>query len=206
MRLGRNQHLAAEMAAFLFRCELVLEVNAGRTRFDEGLHDLEGVERSAETCLGVRHDRREPGVDRQAVAFRRFDLVGALQRAVDALGEFRGSIGGVKRLVGIHGGRRVGIGRDLPARQVDRLQAGAHHLHGLIARQRAERVHEVLLVDELPQAVRAVLGQAVADLNRTAQALHILGRIWAFDTVEPALRSGRNEVVKIGHRRSPKQL
>ena len=66
MRGGRDQHLAAEMAALLLRRELVLEVDAGGARLDEGLHDLEGVERAAEAGLGVGDDRREPGVDRQA--------------------------------------------------------------------------------------------------------------------------------------------
>ena len=199
MCLCRDQHLAAEMAALLFRSELVLEMHAGSARLDKGLHDFEGVERPAEAGFGIGYDRREPGIDRQARAFRRFDLVGALQRAVDPLGEFRCGVGRVKRLVGIHGGRRVGIGRDLPAGQVDRLQAGAHHLHGLIAGQRAKRIDEILLVDELPQAVRAVLGQGVADLHRTAQALHIRSRIRAFDAIEAALRGGRDKVVKSGH-------
>jgi hypothetical protein len=71
MRRGRDQHLAAEMAALLFRRELVFEVDAGGARLDEGLHDLEGVERAAEAGFRVGDDRREPGVDRQAVAFRR---------------------------------------------------------------------------------------------------------------------------------------
>ena len=66
MRRGRDQHLAAEMAALLLRSQLVLEVDAGRTRLDEGLHDLEGVERSAEAGFRIGDDRREPGVDRQA--------------------------------------------------------------------------------------------------------------------------------------------
>ena len=35
---------------------------------------------------------------------------------------------------------QVGVGRDLPAREVDGLQAGLDHLHGLVAGQRAERV------------------------------------------------------------------
>ena len=155
MGRGRDQHLAAEMAALLFRRELVLEVHAGSTRLDEGLHDLEGVERTAETGLGIGDDRREPGLDRKALAFRRLDLVGALQRAVDALGKLRRGVGRIERLVGIHGDGGVGVGGDLPAGEIDRLQAGAHHLHRLVAGERAERVDEILLVDELPQPVRA---------------------------------------------------
>ena len=84
MRGRRDQHLAAEMAALLLGRQLVLEMDARRTRLDESLHDLEGIERPAETGLGVGDDRREPGLDGQPIALRRFDLVGALQRAVDA--------------------------------------------------------------------------------------------------------------------------
>ena len=56
----RDQNLAAQMAALLFRGELVLEVNAGRAGVDIGLHDLEDVERAAEAGLRVGDDRREP--------------------------------------------------------------------------------------------------------------------------------------------------
>ncbi len=123
MRAGRDQHLAAEMAAFLFRSELVLEVDAGGARLDIGLHDLEGVERPAEAGFGIGKDRREPGIDRKALAFGRLDLVGALQRSVDAPREFRAGIGGIKRLVGIHRRRRCWR-RRRPASRRDRLPSG----------------------------------------------------------------------------------
>src|SRR3546814_14899534 len=89
MGRGRDQDLAAEMAAFLLRSQLVFEVNASGAGLDEDLHDLEGVERPAETGFGIGDDRREPGVDRKPLALCGFDMVGALQRAVDALGQFR---------------------------------------------------------------------------------------------------------------------
>ena len=199
MGRGRDQNLAAEMAALLLRRQLVLVVDAGRTRLDEGLHDLEGVERTAEAGLGIGDDRREPGVDRQAVAFRRLDLVGALQRAVDAPDEFGRRIGRIERLVGIHGARRVGVGGDLPARQVDRLQPGADLLHRLVARHGAERVDEVFFVDQLPQPVGALFGQRLADLHRAAQALHVGRRVGPVDAVEAAFGCRRNKVVKISH-------
>ena len=64
-RLGRDQHLAAEMAALLFRCELVLEVNARGAGFDIGLHDLEAVEgppkpASASARIGANQSRFAP--------------------------------------------------------------------------------------------------------------------------------------------------
>ena len=80
-RLGRDQHLAAEVAALLLARELVLEVNARGARLDIGLHDLEAVERAAEAGLGVGEDRREPVALR--AAFQMLDLVGALQGLVD---------------------------------------------------------------------------------------------------------------------------
>ena len=199
MGCGRDQDLAAEMTALLFRCQLVFEVNAGSACLDEGLHDLEGIERSAETGLGIGDDRCEPGVDRKPVAFRSLDLVGALQGAVDALGKLRRGVRRIERLVGIHGRGGVGIGGNLPAREIDRLQPGANHLHGLVAGERAKRVDEVFLVNELPEAIGAHFGERVLDLDRAAQLEDVCGRIGAFDAVEAALRCAGNEIVKIGH-------
>ena len=119
-RLGRDQHLAAEMAALLLARELVLEMHAGGARLDIGLHDLEAVQRSAEAGFGVGEDRREPVALR--AAFHMLDLVGALQRPVDLARELGAGIGRIERLVGIHGAGNVRVGRDLPARQIDRLQ------------------------------------------------------------------------------------
>ncbi len=77
MGRGRDQHLSAEMAAFLFGGELVLEMHAGRACLDIGLHDLEGVERAAEAGFGIGHDGQEPIP--LGAAFRMLDLVGALE-------------------------------------------------------------------------------------------------------------------------------
>src|SRR3546814_19838540 len=78
MRLGRDQHLAAEMAALLFRGELILIMDPRGARGDIGLHDLETVERPAEAGLGIGDDRREP-IAREG-AFLMLALVGALER------------------------------------------------------------------------------------------------------------------------------
>jgi hypothetical protein len=61
----------------------------------------------------------------------------------------------IQRLVRIHLARDVGVRRDLPARQVDRLEAGLDLLHRLVAGQRAERVDEGLFVDQLPELLGA---------------------------------------------------
>ena len=59
---------------------------------------------------------------------------------------------GIERLVGIHRAGRIGVGGDLPAGEVDRLQPGADHLHGLVAGERAEAVDEVLLAQGAARA------------------------------------------------------
>ena len=158
---GRDQHLAAEMAALLLARQLVLEVHAGGARFDIGLHDLEAVERPAEAGFGVGDDRREPVA--LGAAFQMLDLVGALQRPVDLARKLRAGIRRIERLVRIHGAGGVGVGGDLPARKVDRLQAGADHLHGLVAGERAERAHGLFAVQQLPQLQRAAAGERVLD-------------------------------------------
>ena len=87
--------------------------------------------RPAEAGLGVGDDRREPVA--LGAALGMLDLVGALQRAVDPPAQLRPGIGRVERLVGIHGAGGVGVGRDLPAGEIDRLEPGADHLHRLVA-------------------------------------------------------------------------
>jgi hypothetical protein len=68
------------------------------------LHQLEGVERAAEAGLGVGDDRREPVV--LALALGVLDLVGALQRLVDALDDGGHAVGR---------GRATGRGTSAPA-------------------------------------------------------------------------------------------
>ncbi len=166
MRLGGDQHLAAEVPAFLFRCELVFIMHPGGACGDIRFHDLEAVERSAEAGLGIGDDRREPVAGR--AAFHMLDLVGALERRVDFPGQFGTGIGRVERLIGIHLPRGVGVGRDLPAGQIDRLQSGADHLHRLVARKRAERMDIILGLEQLPQLERAAARDGVLDRQRAA--------------------------------------
>ena len=51
---------AAEVSALLLGSELVFPVHACRTGLDHALHELEGVERAAETGLRVSDDGRQP--------------------------------------------------------------------------------------------------------------------------------------------------
>ena len=166
-----DEHLAAEVAALLLGRELVLEVDARGAGLDVRLHQLEGVERAAEARLRVRDDRREP-VGR-VVALRVRDLVGAQERRVDPPRERRAGVGGVEALVRVRAAGEVRVRRDLPAREVDRLEAGLDHLHGLTARHRAERGHPLAVLEERPQPLRAEARQRVLDPDRAPQALDV---------------------------------
>ena len=159
-RLGRDQHLAAEVAALLFGRELVFEMNAADARFDIGLHDLEAVEGAPKARLRVGDDRREPVA--LGSAFAVLDLVGALQRAVDSLGQLGTRVRRIERLVGIHGAGGVGVGRSLPAGQIDRLQARADHLHRLVAALRRRARGPARLAAEAPTAETRRAGRACA--------------------------------------------
>ncbi len=202
---GGNEHLAAQMPAFLFRGELVLEMHGRRARLDIGLHDLEGVERAAEACFRVGHDGREP-MGLAVVALGPFDLIGALQSAVDAPAELGAGIGGIETLVGIHGARGVRVGGDLPAREVNGLEPGAHHLHRLVAGHGAQRRHIGLAFQELPQPVRAHLGQRVIDADRAPELHRLLGRVAPLDALEPPPGRVRHQGFEAGltHGSSPR--
>ena len=193
MRRGRDQHLAAHVAALLFRRELVLEVNAGRARLDIGLHDLERVQRTAEAGFRVGDDRHEP-VDLGA-AFGVLDLVGTLEGAVDAAAQFRAGIGRIKALVGIHRARGVGVGGDLPARQIDRGQPGARLLHRLVAGHRAQRIDVGLGLQRVPKPIGALLGQRVGDRHRAAQLLDFGRGVGTADAIETPCGRG-NQLFK----------
>ena len=170
-RARRDEHLAAHVAALLLARELVLEVNAGGARLDHRLHQLERVERAAESRLGVGDDRREPVA--LALALAVLDLIGALERRVDSTHDGGHAVRGIERLVRVHLPGEVRVGGDLPAREVDGLQPGAHHLHGLVARERAERGDERLRVEQLPEAVGAERRERVLDVYRAAQPFDV---------------------------------
>ncbi len=55
----RHEHLAAHVAAFLHRRQLVFEVHARSAGFDHRLHQFERVQHAAETGFRVGDDRRE---------------------------------------------------------------------------------------------------------------------------------------------------
>ena len=180
----RHEHLPAEMAALLLRRELILEVHAGGARLDHRPHQLVGVERAAEAGLGVGDDRREPV--RPVVALRPVDLVGAQERVVQAPHDLRHRVRRVEALVGVRRAREVRVGGDLPAREVDRLQACLDHLHGLAAGERAERVHVAALRQEPPEPLGAEPAERAFRHDGAAQPHDVLGGVAAGDP-RPAL-------------------
>ena len=195
----RDEDFAAEVAALLLRGQLVLEVNTGRAGRDHRFHQLVGVQRAAEARLGVGHDGRE------VVRLVEFalggglvprHLVGAEQRVVDALDDDGDGVGGVEALVGIHVAGQVGVGGDLPAGEVDRLEAGLDLLHGLAAGHGAEGVDVVFLVHQLPQALGAERGERVLDLDGAAEVDDVGGGVVAADAF-PA-RVGGPLLVEVG--------
>ena len=164
----RHEHLAAEVAALLLGCELVLVVHACGAGLDHLPHQLVGVERPAEARLGVGEDRREPvGA---VPALRPVDLVGPHQRAVEALDERGSAVRRIEALVGIRAAGEVRVGGDLPPREVDRLEAGLDHLHGLAAGHRAERAHRLLAAEQLPQPLGAEPGDRLLGDDRCRAA------------------------------------
>ena len=178
---GRHQNLAAHVAALLHGGQLVLKVHAGRTGLDHGLHQFERVQHAAETGFCIGHDRGEE-VD-VVLAFRPLDLVSALERVVDLLDDLGHRIHRVQRLIRIHLAVAVGITRNLPARQIDRLQTSLDLLHSLVARQCAQGVDEGFVVDQVPQLFGTTLGQRVFNLQRTTQAHDIFSGVTALDAL-----------------------
>jgi hypothetical protein len=174
------------VAALLHRGQLVLEVHARGAGADHRLHQLEGVQHATKARFSVGDDRREE-VDVVLVArvhaARALDLVGALEGRVDALDHLGHRIDRIQRLVGVHRHVAVVVGRHLPARQVDGLDARLHLLHRLAGGQRAEAVDVRLGVDELPQLLGPEARQRVVDLHVAAQPDHVLGLVGPLDAL-----------------------
>ena len=91
---------------------------------------FENVERPTKTSFGVGHDRHKP-ID-IVFAFDMMDLIGTLQSLIDPFDYCRDAVRRIKTLIGIHLSGEIGIGRNLPAAEIDRLQSRLNLLKGLI--------------------------------------------------------------------------
>ena len=174
-----DEHLAAQMAAFLHRRQLILEVHAGGAGGDHQLHQLIGVEHAAEPRLGIGDQRYVP-VDGM-VAVHVMDFVGAPQRILNPADQVGYAVGGVQALVGVHGQRAVGVRRDLPAADVDRLEPGADFLHRLVSRDGRQHGDVGLFAQQFPQARRTMTRERVLDRERAAEPVHVFRGVAARD-------------------------
>ena len=179
----RHQHLATHVPALFGRRELVLEVHARGARFDHRLHQLESVQRTAEAGFGIGYDRQHP-VDR-VLPFTMRHLICTQQRIVDSLHHLRHAVRRIETLIGIHLAAGVGVGRNLPAAQVNGLQPRLSHLHSLVAGERAQRRDVPVAVHKIPELLRAVAGQAVFHPDRAANFVDVFRRVLSFHAVPP---------------------
>jgi hypothetical protein len=180
VRGARDEHLAAEMAAFLLGCQLILEMHSGSPGLDVRLHDLVGVERPSETRLGICNDWGKPVV--LSISLGMLDLIGAGEGAVDTPAQLGPGARGVETLIRKHCTCRVVVRGDLPAGEVDALQTSSDHLHRLISCRCAQRGDERPTVEKVPESIRAGLSQGVPDGKRAAQPEHILRRVGPVDS------------------------
>ena len=119
-----------------------------------------------------------------------------MQRVVDAADDRRHRVGRVEALVGVGLPGEVAVGGDLPAGQVDRLEPGAHLLHGLAAGVGAERADVVLGVQQVPEVLGAAVGERRLLADRAAERDDVLGGVRALDAV-PA-RVGVPDLLEFG--------
>jgi hypothetical protein len=78
------------MAALFLRRELILEVNAGSSRFDIGFHNLKGAKGATEPGFGISNDRSKPVS--LSSALHTLNLIRALQRAIYSATKLRSGI------------------------------------------------------------------------------------------------------------------
>jgi hypothetical protein len=126
-------------------------------------------------------------VGRVFAAFHRLDLVGALERPIDPRYDFGHRAHGIEALIGIHLPGIVGVGRDLPPREIDCLQAGLDLLHGLVAGERTQGRDEGFVVEEIPELAGAAIGQGVRNANRTRETTDLVLAVVALDAAPPGM-------------------
>ncbi len=116
--LRGDQHLAAHMAAFLHRRQLIFEVNGRCTGFNHRFHQFEGIQNAAKTGFRISNDRQEVIHIARIVGFNTgcpLDLIRTTESVVDPIHYRRNRVCRVQRLIRIHAGCQVGICRHLPA-------------------------------------------------------------------------------------------
>ena len=130
---------------------------------------------TAKASFGIRDDWREP-IDR-VIAVQGVNLVGTNKGVVDSLHHLRHRIHRVQALVRVHFAGAVAVTSNLPARTVDRLEAGLDFLDGLVTRQGAKAAQRLILVDQAPHFLGTLACQRVLDLHGTAQLDDVFGAV-----------------------------
>ena len=95
-------------------------------------------------------------------------LIRSLQSLVDSPHHAGHAVGRIQALVRIHFSAEVGIGRHLPAADVNCLQTGVHLLDGLVAGHRAQSCNVGLGAQQIPKIFSAHLRKGVLDADRPA--------------------------------------
>ena len=188
---GRDEHLAAEVAALLLRCELIVRSGRPPRRLRSS---LASARRPAAVRRSRPRRRRRSGAASRPAVLRPPRPGPREERVVQTAHEGGRAVGRVEALIGIRLAGEVRVGRDLPAGEVDRLQSGLRHLHRLAAGQGAESGDVLVAVQELPEAFGSEPSERVLDGDGAAEALDVGRRIRPLD---PAPAVGRSTVRRV---------
>src|SRR5947209_12829672 len=101
-----------------------------RASFDHRFHQLKDIQWTTKTSLGIGHNGSKPvGM---TLALCHLDLIRSLQSLVNAAHDMRNAIGGVETLVRVHVPGKISVGGNLPAAQINGLQASLYLLYSLV--------------------------------------------------------------------------
>ena len=143
---GGDEHFAAHVATLLDRGELIFEVHAGCTCGNHGLHEFEGIERTAKTGLRIGHYGHKE-VRSVVNAAAPLDFIRSSEGIVDAIHQGWHRIDRIERLIRVHGLRGVVVRGYLPTGHIDRLDAGLHLLHGLATSKGTQGVDKIVFLE-----------------------------------------------------------
>jgi len=180
---GRNDDLPSEVAALLRGGELILEVDAGGSGVDHGLHEFERVEGPTESGFRVRDDRDEPVdvvVPRHVLFF-----VFSPERVVDPPDDVGDAVRRVQAQIGIHLARAVAVGGDLPTAQVDRPEPGPDLLDRLVSGESPQGGDVVFRLQEAPEAAGPTFREGMSNPNRSTKPDDVFRPVGADDSGPP---------------------
>src|SRR6266700_2590560 len=107
------------------------------------------------------------------------NLIGTHERVVDGTDHARHAVVRIQALVRIHLATEVRIRRNLPAAQIDSLEAGFGHLNRLISCERAKSGNIFLLLKHVPELLRAGASERMLYLDGSAKTPDVGGLVSA---------------------------